>query len=35
MLHESIRFFLHEDIGRGDLTSESIFDESDMGKAVL
>ena len=35
MLHESIRFFLHEDIGRGDLTSESIFDESDMGKAVF
>ncbi len=34
-LHGMIREFLGEDIGRGDLTSESIFSEHDMGSARL
>jgi nicotinate-nucleotide pyrophosphorylase (carboxylating) len=34
-LHALIRSFLAEDIGRGDLTSESIFDASQMGSARL
>lgn len=34
-LRESIRLFLQEDIGRGDLTSESIFSPDDMGRAKL
>jgi nicotinate-nucleotide pyrophosphorylase (carboxylating) len=34
-LHSLIRFFLVEDIGRGDLTSESIFDPSQIGSARL
>ncbi len=35
ILRESIRLFLQEDIGRGDLTSESIFSPKDTGKASL
>ena len=35
LLHTMIRDFLHEDIGRGDLTSESIFAEQEMGSARL
>lgn len=35
LLHKIIRSFLEEDVGRGDLTSESIFSESDMGSAEL
>lgn len=35
LLHKMIRSFLEEDVGRGDLTSESIFSESDMGNAEL
>ncbi len=35
LLHGMIREFLREDIGRGDLTSESIFSEHDMGSAKL
>lgn len=35
LLHKMIRSFLEEDVGRGDLTSESIFSESDMGSAEL
>ena len=35
LLHSMIRDFLHEDIGRGDLTSESIFTEQEMGSARL
>ena len=34
-LHSLIRSFLVEDIGRGDLTSESIFDPSQVGTARL
>lgn len=34
-LHTLIRSFLAEDIGRGDLTSESIFDQSKMGMARI
>jgi nicotinate-nucleotide pyrophosphorylase (carboxylating) len=34
-LHSLIRSFLIEDIGRGDLTSESIFDPSQCGTARL
>ncbi len=34
-LHKLIRSFLQEDIGRGDLTSESIFDPSATGSARL
>jgi nicotinate-nucleotide pyrophosphorylase (carboxylating) len=34
-LHSLIRSFLVEDIGRGDLTSESIFDPSQIGTARL
>ncbi len=35
LLHELIRNFLAEDIGRGDLTSESIFSEDQIGSARL
>ncbi|MBU1566123.1 MAG: carboxylating nicotinate-nucleotide diphosphorylase [Proteobacteria bacterium] len=35
MLHAMIREFLREDIGRGDLTSESIFQGNQMGSARL
>ncbi len=35
VLHKLIRSFLQEDIGRGDLTSESIFDPSATGSARL
>lgn len=35
LLHDQIREFLHEDIGRGDLTSESIFSNTQMGSARL
>ncbi len=35
LLHTMIREFLREDIGRGDLTSESIFPEHQMGSARL
>ncbi len=35
VLHSMIRSFLQEDIGRGDLTSESIFPLSSMGEADL
>ncbi len=35
LLTELIRSFLSEDIGRGDLTSESIFDPEDCGAASL
>ena len=35
LLHEMIRSFLAEDIGRGDLTSESIFSEDQIGSARL
>lgn len=34
-LHRIIRPFLEEDIGRGDLTSESIFTPEDTGKARM
>jgi nicotinate-nucleotide pyrophosphorylase (carboxylating) len=34
-LHTLIRSFLTEDIGRGDLTSESIFDQDQMGCARI
>lgn len=34
-LHEMIHGFLHEDIGRGDLTSESIFTKKEQGTAQL
>ena len=34
-IHALIRSFLAEDIGRGDLTSESIFDASQAGQARL
>ncbi len=35
LLHTMIREFLREDIGRGDLTSESIFADQQMGSARL
>lgn len=35
ILRKSIRHFLHEDIGRGDVTSESIFGDKDLGRARL
>ncbi len=35
LLHKMIRSFLEEDIGRGDLTSESIFFENEIGSARL
>ena len=35
MLHEMIRGFLCEDVGRGDLTSESIFYKGETGTAKL
>ncbi len=35
LLHSLIRSFLQEDIGRGDLTSESIFAGTAMGRARL
>ena len=35
LLRRMIRLFLEEDIGRGDLTSESIFFENEMGSARL
>jgi len=35
LLHELIRSFLLEDVGRGDLTSESIFSENESGSARL
>lgn len=34
-LHEAIRSFLREDIGRGDLTSEAIFLPEDTGRAKM
>ena len=35
VLHEMIRGFLREDVGRGDLTSESIFFQGEVGTAKL
>ena len=35
LLHKMIRSFLEEDVGRGDLTSESIFFENETGSARL
>lgn len=35
ILRKSIRHFLREDIGRGDVTSESIFGDKDLGRARL
>ncbi len=35
LLHSMIRDFLREDVGRGDLTSESIFSDQEMGSARL
>lgn len=35
LLHDMIRTFLREDIGRGDLTSEAIFNDNEMGSARL
>ena len=35
LLHRMIRSFLDEDVGRGDITSESIFSEDEMGRAGL
>lgn len=35
LLHGAIRSFLEEDVGRGDLTSESIFRENEVGIARL
>lgn len=35
LLHKMIRSFLEEDVGRGDLTSESIFYENETGSARL
>ena len=35
ILHRQIQSFLAEDIGRGDLTSESIFSPSETGRASL
>jgi nicotinate-nucleotide pyrophosphorylase (carboxylating) len=35
LLHGMIREFLREDVGRGDLTSESIFSDDEIGSARL
>jgi nicotinate-nucleotide pyrophosphorylase (carboxylating) len=35
LLHDMIRDFLREDVGRGDLTSESIFSDHEIGSARL
>ena len=35
LLHAMIRGFLNEDVGRGDITSEAIFSDYDMGSARL
>jgi nicotinate-nucleotide pyrophosphorylase (carboxylating) len=35
LLHDMIRDFLREDVGRGDITSESIFSEHEIGSARL
>ncbi len=35
LLHRMIRSFLREDVGRGDLTSESIFSQEEEGSANL
>jgi nicotinate-nucleotide pyrophosphorylase (carboxylating) len=35
LLHSMIREFLREDVGRGDLTSESIFSDYEIGSARL
>ncbi len=35
LLHSLILAFLREDVGRGDITSESIFSENEMGSAKL
>ncbi len=35
LLHSMIREFLREDVGRGDLTSESIFSDHEFGSARL
>ena len=35
LLHDMISSFLREDVGRGDLTSESIFRKQEIGKARL
>jgi nicotinate-nucleotide pyrophosphorylase (carboxylating) len=35
LLHDMIRDFLREDVGRSDLTSEAIFSEHEMGSARL
>jgi nicotinate-nucleotide pyrophosphorylase (carboxylating) len=35
LLHTMIRGFLAEDVGRGDITSESIFSDHDIGSARL
>jgi nicotinate-nucleotide pyrophosphorylase (carboxylating) len=35
LLHSMIREFLREDVGRGDLTSESIFSDHEIGSARL
>lgn len=35
LLHKMIREFLQEDVGRGDLTSESIFSDEEFGSARL
>lgn len=35
LLHDMIRDFLREDVGRGDITSESIFSEYEIGSARL
>jgi nicotinate-nucleotide pyrophosphorylase (carboxylating) len=35
LLHDMIRGFLREDVGRGDITSESIFSDHEIGSARL
>jgi nicotinate-nucleotide pyrophosphorylase (carboxylating) len=35
LLHDMIRDFLREDVGRGDITSESIFSDHEIGSARL
>ena len=35
LLHSMIKSFLSEDVGRGDITSESIFSDHDIGSARL
>ncbi len=35
LLHSMIKGFLAEDVGRGDITSESIFSDNDIGSARL